>query len=151
MGTATQPISQEERVIEKLLADVRFLVTARSFQSAAKKMGELRRHLEAHLETEGRLVPIFVDRTGDPGLVALRLRREHEKIPRRLEAACNAITQWDSSRALYELDCLAAALSAHRETEDELLHPALDDLVPADLDWESLRFQLFHATTRLDS
>jgi len=142
MGTSKQLLSQEELAIEKTLADVRFLVMGRSFQSAAKRMGELRRHLEAHLDTEGRLVPIFINRTGDPGLLALRLHKEHEKIPRRIESACNAITQWDSSRALYELERLSEALSAHHETEDELLHPVLDDLVPDDLDWESLRFQL---------
>ena len=142
MGTSKQLLSQEELAIEKTLADVRFLVMARCFQSAAKRMGELRRHLEAHLDTEGRLVPIFINRTGDPGLLALRLRKEHDKIPRRLEAATSAITRWESSKALFELDRLAEALDAHHETEDELLHPALDDLMSDDLDWESLRFQL---------
>jgi hypothetical protein len=142
MGASKQLLSQEERALEKTLADVRFLVMGRCFQSAAKRMGELRRRLEAHLDTEGRLMPIFINRTGDPALLALRLRKEHDKIPRRVEAASGAITQWDSSRALYELDRLSEALEAHHETEDELLHPALDDLVPDDLDWESLRYQL---------
>lgn len=144
---ASKPLSHEQLAIEKTLADVRFLVMGRSFQSAAKRMGELRWHLEQHLDAEGRLVPLFISRTGDPGAVAMRLRREHDKIPRRLEAVCSAITQWDSSKALYELDQLALALDAHQQTEGELLHPALDDLVPDDLDWEALHFQLLGSET----
>lgn len=142
---ASKQLSQEELSIDKTLADVRFLVMAKCFQSAAKRMGELRHHLEHHLDTEGRLVPIYINRTGDPGALALRLRKEHEKVPSRLDAVCSAITQWDSSKALYELDRLATVLEAHHETEDELLHPALDDLVTDELDWEALRFQLLSA------
>lgn len=144
MGEFTQ-LSQEERSIESTLADVRFLVMARSFPAAAKRMGELRLHLEQHLETEHQLVPIFLQRTGDPASLVPRLSREHDRIPERCEAVCCAITQWDSARALYELDRLTAALEAHQDTEDELVHPALDDLVPDEIDWDTLHFQLLSA------
>ncbi len=105
-------------------------------------MGHLRLHLERHLDTHGRLVPIFVNRTGDPVDLSARLRAAQQKILQCFADAHGAITHWDGSRGLTELRRLAALLEALLEAEDELIHPVLEDLVPRDLDWDALHFQV---------
>lgn len=136
------PRRSEYEAIEATISDVRALVRARSYHSAALRMGELRRNLERHLDLEDHLVAIFVDRTGDPGGLTVRLRAEHHEIPAHLEAACTAVSDWDGSKALRLLDALSGALEAHRVTEARLVHPALEDLLPGEPDWDALRGKL---------
>ncbi len=143
MGSLRQP-GQEALALQKTIADVKRLVQFGGFQSAAQRLGELRLHLEQHLDTEGRLVPLFIQRTGDPGGLAGRLRKEHDGIPERLDAVCDAVTHWDSLPALTALEALEDALDAHFSTEAALLHPALDDLVSDDVDWSALHYRLCH-------
>lgn len=137
------PHQDAHRAGEATLAAVRSLVKDGGFQSAAKRLGELRLEVERRLDTEGRLVPLFIERTGDPGDLAHRLRDAHDEVRRRLSAAANAVTAWDAPQALRALDVLAAALTAHRALEADLLRsPAMKDLVSGTIDWERLRFQL---------
>ncbi|MFZ5438504.1 MAG: HPP family protein [Myxococcota bacterium] len=139
------PHADAPRLSERTLAAVRELVRDGGFQSAARRLGEFRKTLEQQLDTEGRLVPIFIDRTGDPRGVAQRLRDAHQQIARRLDAAAAAISRWEAERAFAALDALAEALRVHRATEADLLRsPAMEDLISRRVDWERLRFQLTH-------
>jgi hypothetical protein len=122
---------------QKTLEDVKVLVQAGCFQSAAKRLGELRLHLEQRLETEGRLVPIFVRRTGDARGLEERLGRDRGELLRSLQAVQCGISQWALPTALSEIGRLGELLAGHLVMEEEL-RPALTDLVPEDGDWQAL-------------
>jgi hypothetical protein len=136
---------RETQELAQTLADVRALVQAGCFRSAAQRVGELRLHLEQHLAVVGRLAPIYLSRTGDPGGLCLRLAAAHQEIPKSLQGAFDAITHWAPTEALAQLDALAAQLEGHQAAEQRMLHPTLEDLVPDDVDWSQLHLQLLHA------
>lgn len=138
----TEP--QHEIIFSALLA-VKGLVQGKSFQSAAQRLGEWRLQLERRLDTEGRLVPIFISRTGDPRGLVTRLKREHDELMHDLDCASNAITRWNENEALSALEQLTCDYRAHLATEAEMLHPALDDFAPDDFDWDALHHQLLNA------
>lgn len=130
---------------EKTLEDVRSLAQRHCFQSAAKRLGELRIELEQRLDTEGRLVPIFVSRTGDQAGLALRLQKDHNDIRTQFDMVAAAITHWEISAVLRAVDDLAELLRAHHLREGDF-RPALDDLLPEDGDWEALRHRLLNSS-----
>lgn len=127
------------------LADVRALVQAGCFKSAAQRLGELRQHLEHHLDAVRRLLPIYLRRTGAPGGLCGSLASVDEAILKSLQGLFDAITHWAPTEALAQLDALSAQLEAHRAAEQRMLHPALEDLVPDDVDWSQLQLRLLHA------
>jgi hypothetical protein len=136
---------REAQEVAQTLSDVRALVHAGCFKSAAQRVGELRLHLEQHLAAVGRLAPIYLSRTGDPGGLCLQLAAVDDEIPKSLQGAFDAITHWEPTEALAQLDVLAAQLEGHQAAEQRMLHPTLEDLVPEDVDWSQLHLQLLHA------
>ena len=129
---------------EKTFDDVRWLVKHQCFKSAAKRVGELRIELEQRLDTEGRIVPIYISRTGDSASLALRLQQNHSEVRRLLDEVAGAIGHWEIAEALGAIDRIAELLSVHQALQDGF-HPALDDLVPRDGDWEALRHRLLNS------
>lgn len=136
--------SQHE-VAASALRAVRALVQNKSFRSAALRLGEWRRHLERRLDTEGRLVPIFVSRTGDPRGLAFRLKEEQERLLADVNAVSVALARCDSVEALLALDCMSGDYESHLVTEAEMMHPALDDFALDDFDWDGLHYLLPNA------
>jgi transcriptional regulator of acetoin/glycerol metabolism len=129
----------EHREFDHVLADVEFLSKRRSFTQAAKRFGEFRRRIEWHLDGEEQiLLPLLVERTGDPGGVASRIHLEHEELRRLLDAAASSISQWDYPGFCRQLESLGVSLRAHHASEERLLHPALDALVQSEADWVAL-------------
>lgn len=132
-------LTREHRNLDHTLADVEFLSDRRSFVQAAKRFGEFRRGLEKHVRAEEKaLLPLFLQRTGDPEGIVPTLRSEHECLLRLLDEVGGALSRWDHSAFCSNLDALNSALKEHHHNEERLLHPALDSLLHNETDWRNL-------------
>jgi hypothetical protein len=129
----------EHRSLDHTLADVEYLAERRSFQTAGKRFGELRRAVERHLrEEEDVLLPEFMVRTGDPRQLLPDILRQHTEVLESLEGVGSALSCSDYRAFCVELARLAQRLRAHEADEERLLHPAMDALLHSDEEWRSL-------------
>jgi hypothetical protein len=130
---------EEHRALDHTLADVEYLAQRRSFQTAGKRFGELRRAVENHLrDEEDVLLPEFRARTGDPGNILPLIRAQHRSVLESLDAVASALSCEDYPAFCEELSQLGDLLRGHEADEERLLHPALDRVVKSDADWKSL-------------
>jgi hypothetical protein len=129
----------EHRALDHTLADVEYLAQRRSFQSAGKRFGELRRAAELHLRDEEEvLLPEFKLRTGDPQNIVPLIRAQHASLLECLDTVAAALSCGDYPGFCGQLAQLADLLRGHEADEERLLHPALDKVVKNDADWKSL-------------
>jgi hypothetical protein len=129
----------EHRRLDHILADVEYLAERRSFQTAGKRFGELRRAVERHLhEEEDVLFPAFMLRTGDPRGLLPDILRQHTEVLESLEGVGAALSCGDYGAFCAELLRLAHRLRAHEADEERLLHPTMDSLLHSDEEWRSL-------------
>lgn len=130
---------EEHRVLDHTLADVEYLAERRSFQTAGKRFGELRRAIERHLRDEEEvLFPAFKARTGDPGGLLPRVLKQHAEVLAALEEVGAALSCGDYTAFCSALCALAQRLRTHEGDEERLLHPAMDALLHSDAEWRSL-------------
>ncbi len=131
-------LDDDHEQLELMLEDVVVLADHRSFQTAAKRFGELRRELEKHLRDEEEIiVPSFVERTGDPADAAATLHAEHIDLCRMLDALSRALSAGDHQSVVRQLPAFERVLRHHCETEDHVLAPALVDLLPTSTAWHA--------------
>jgi hemerythrin superfamily protein len=129
----------EHQHLSKILEDVVYLAQRASYLQAARRFGEFRHLLEMHVTAEERVVlPLFIERTGDPTGMGDRLRIEHSQILHFVEGIASAISQWDRNGFSERVVQLNAALEAHNRNEAAVLHPALNDLIATATDWRRL-------------
>jgi iron-sulfur cluster repair protein YtfE (RIC family) len=137
--SSTDIFNEEHRTLDHHLADVEFLADRRSYVTAAKRFGEVRRHLERHLnEEEQVLFPFYVERTNDADGVVAQMRLQHTEILAALEGVAAALTAADHCAFDAEVARLGQLLRAHQVSEEQLLHPALDRLLQTEVDWDAL-------------
>ncbi|MBS1152204.1 MAG: hemerythrin cation-binding protein [Myxococcaceae bacterium] len=129
----------ERQLLDEILADVEFLSLRESYLQAASRFGELRHLLEEHILTEERLVlPLFIERTGDPHQLADRIRNEHNALADLVELVAAAISRWDRTAFIDRVADLRAALKVHHEDEEAQLHPGVADVLKTAADWRLL-------------
>jgi hypothetical protein len=125
-------------VLQHELEDVRFLVEHRAFFSAAKRFGELRTTLEQHFKNEdAALLPSFA-RTGADGGPVTSLLARRANVLVRVEAAGRTISAGSGPASLGHLIELDEMLNEYRGDEEQIVHPALSELIKTDADWERL-------------
>jgi hypothetical protein len=124
--------------LQRGLEDVRFLVEHRAFFSAAKRFGELRSALEQHFKDEDTaLLPSFA-RTGADASLVERLLSRRVNVLIRLEGVARTVSAGNAAAGLGHLCELDAALDAYRGDEEQVVHPALSELLKTDADWDRL-------------
>ncbi len=70
-------LAREHERLDHILQDVEYLSEHGSFHLAAKRFAEFRRGIEEHTAAEERmLLPIFVEKTGDPGGISEQIHTE---------------------------------------------------------------------------
>jgi hemerythrin len=132
-------LDEEHRALDHTLADVEYLAQRRSFQSAAKRFGELRRAMERHLhDEEDVLLPAFESRTGDPDRILPMIRAQHASLLDVLDSIAAALSCDDYNAFCAAILELGDQLRAHEADEERVLHPALDRVLPTDADWKAL-------------
>ncbi len=130
---------EEHRTLDHHLADVEFLADRRSYASAAKRFGEVRRQLEQHLKEEEQvLFPFYVERTNDAGGVVAKMMGQHSELLIALEAVASALTAGDHPAFDAQIALLGELIRAHHASEEQLLHPTLDRLLATQADWDAL-------------
>ncbi len=130
--------SHEHRALDQILADVEFLVERRSFVPAGKRFGEFRLAMERHLEAEERLLPLLAQRSADGAALVAQARAEHVWIQRLVDAVGAAVSCWDFSTFSRQVTELVSALDEHQRNEEKRLHPALDEVIASEPDWQRL-------------
>jgi hypothetical protein len=129
---------EEHRSLDHTLADVEFLAERRSFQSAAKRFGELRRGIERHLHAEETvLFPAFKERTKDPKKLLPFIEAQHRLIREGLDAVGAALSCSDYNAFCEELSYLAGLLRHHEADEKQLLQPDMEAPLKTDAEWAS--------------
>lgn len=128
--------THEHHLLDQILADVEFLVERRSFIPAGKRFGEFRLAMERHLEAEERLLPLLARRSADAAALVAHVRAEHAWVQRLIEAVGSAVSSWDFSAFSRQVSELVSALDEHQRNEEKLLHPAFDELLKGESDWQ---------------
>jgi hemerythrin-like domain-containing protein len=132
-------LSGEHQRLDHILADVEFLTERRSYQQAAKRFAEFIRGVEEHIRVEDNvLLPLLIEKTGDPTDIAGRVHYEHERLISTLNEMSQAISRWDYGQFCALLPILDSLAKEHHRNEERILHPALDTLLRNQSDWQRL-------------
>ena len=71
------------------------------------------------------MLPLFIQRTGDPRNAAGKILKDHRRLEELVEEIATAISSWDRVHFSERLAELRAALKVHHDDEEARLHPAL--------------------------
>ncbi len=133
-------LTEPHRQLERVLADVEFLVARRSFAPAAARFGELRLSLERHMnEEENDIFPRYVKRVGDPDGLIASARAGHTRLRGLLDTLSAAISESDYAQFSAHVGELDRTLSAHSAEEENALHRELARVLPEFRPPEGLR------------
>ncbi len=113
---------------DAILSDVEFLGERRSFMEASKRLGELRRALEAHLQAEqALLVPLCASCRGTSESYAAVLRQEGTHLKDLCGALATALSRWDYPGFVSAIEALDSRLRAHAAVDHRAVPATLGE------------------------
>jgi hemerythrin-like domain-containing protein len=135
-------LTRQHQRLDHIMADVEFLAARRSYVQAAKRFAEFRWGMENHMAVEERvLLPLFVEKTGDPDGIAATIRDEHTRLQGLLDEIGQSLSQWDYARFGRLIDELNTLTQEHHRHEERLLHPMLESALGNEGDWQRICYQ----------
>jgi hypothetical protein len=128
---------QHHGELDEIIADVEFLSRRGSYVQAAKRFGEFRRALERQMGLDEHvLLPLLIERTGDPSTFAPVLRAQHAHLFRLLNGLGSALSQSDHAGFCGLARELQFAMKAHQLQEQRMLTPMLCAVANSDQEWD---------------
>ena len=128
MGAISEFMGRDHERLDALLAELR---TPAAATRAKELFARFDAGLRAHIVWEEEIFfPAFEEKTGmrSMGPTAV-MRMEHETIKQLLQAIAQAV---ETSAPTDSADTLAEVLSAHNLKEENVLYPALDQVLPVE-------------------
>ena len=129
-------LTRQHQKLDHILADVEFLAARRSYVQAAKRFAEFRWGMDNHMAVEEKvLLPLFIEKTGDPDGIASTIHSEHKRLQEVLDEIGQSISQWDYARFGRLIDELNILTREHHWHEESILHPMLEPVLGNESEW----------------
>lgn len=109
-----------------------FMAETHSAQNAARLFQQFSDHIVKHMDLEDNvLFPLFDKHTGLEGGIGptALVRRDHANILKLMETVKKTAATKDINKIQYASNHLQRALNAHRERENQMQYPVLDNVV----------------------
>lgn len=134
--------------LRHILRDVEVLGALRSL-STAKRFGEFRMLLEQHFRDEEEvLLPRFSQLAPEPRAVLDALHAHRLRVLKSVDDVASTIAGSEHAAFCAAMNGLDEALEAHRVDEEHVVHPALENVLKNDSDWELLCAQVRFANAQ---
>lgn len=134
--------------LKHILGDVEFLAQRWSL-STAKRFGEFRMMLEQHLRDEEEVLLPRFSQSGPGARAVLDAIHDHRlRLLKSVDDVASTIACSEHAAFCAAMNSLDEALEAHRADEEHVVHPALENVLRNDSDWELLCAQVHFANAQ---